>query len=54
MGDLKEFLERQLAAAWEEQSRGHTCCAQVRLQVIADLQEFSVQDDENINSAKAS
>ena len=54
MGDLKEFLERQLAAAWEEQSCGHTCCAQVRLQVIADLQEFSVQDDENITSAKAS
>ena len=53
MGDLKEFLERQLAAAWEEQSCGHTCCAQVRLQVIADLQEFSVQDDENFNSTKA-
>ena len=54
MGDLKEFLERQLAAAWEEQSCGHACCAQVRLQIIADLQEFSVRDDESITSAKAS
>ena len=54
MRDLKEFLERQLAEAWEEQSYGNVCCAQVRLQVIADLKELSAQDDENIPSAKAS
>jgi len=54
MGDLKEFLERQLAAAWEEQSCGHTCCAQVRLQVIADLKDLNVQGDANVTSAKAS
>ena len=53
MGDLKEFLERQLAAAWEEQSCGHTCCAQVRLQVIADLKELTVQEDERVQPANA-
>jgi hypothetical protein len=53
MGDLNEFIERQLAAAWEEQNFGHPCCAQVRLQVIADLKELNVQEDERVKSANA-
>ena len=46
MDGLKEFVERQLAAAWEEQICGHPCCAQVRLQVIADLKELQTLDDD--------
>jgi hypothetical protein len=53
MGDLKEFIERQIAAAWEEQNCGHPCCAQVRLQVIADLKELTVQEDERVQLANA-
>jgi hypothetical protein len=43
MGEtLQDFLSRHRAAAWDCQSRGRTCCAQLHQEIIRDLERMTV------------